>query len=135
MRAYRAMQWLLRVACQVFFRNVVVVGRDAIPGDGAVLFCGNHPGYIEAMYAAWIAGLAVVPINAKLHAREAQFILADSRTELYAAWLLSLRAARRIVAGDKAATETLFTRLSQRSKITYNEMRRQLEAEIAAREP
>ena len=51
---------------------------DARPGDRIGLFCGNHPGYIEAMYAAWIAGLAVVPINAKLHAREAQFILADS---------------------------------------------------------
>ena len=50
----------------------------AQPGDRIGLFASNHPAYVEALYAAWIAGLAVVPINAKLHAREAQFILGDS---------------------------------------------------------
>jgi 1-acyl-sn-glycerol-3-phosphate acyltransferase len=37
------LQWLLRVACKVFFRNIEVVGRAEVPRDGAVLFCGNHP--------------------------------------------------------------------------------------------
>ena len=30
------------------------------------------------LYAAWWAGLAVVPINAKLHPREVEFILGDA---------------------------------------------------------
>lgn len=42
MRAYRVLQWLLRVACQVFFRRVEVVGLGEVP-PGAVVFCGNHP--------------------------------------------------------------------------------------------
>ncbi|MEO8551686.1 MAG: acyl-CoA dehydrogenase family protein [Kofleriaceae bacterium] len=40
-----------------------------------------------------------------------QFALADSRTELDAAWLLSLRAARLLDAGDKAAAETSMAKL------------------------
>jgi long-chain acyl-CoA synthetase len=49
------------------------------PGDRIALYCANHSSYLEAMYAAWIAGAAVVPINAKLHARETKYILDDSR--------------------------------------------------------
>jgi long-chain acyl-CoA synthetase len=45
------------------------------PGDRIALFMRNHPAYLELFYAAWWAGLAVVPINAKLHPREAQWIL------------------------------------------------------------
>jgi long-chain acyl-CoA synthetase len=52
------------------------VGLDA--GDRVALFMGNCPEYLEALYGAWFAGLAVVPINAKLHPKEAQFILQDS---------------------------------------------------------
>jgi glycerol-3-phosphate O-acyltransferase / dihydroxyacetone phosphate acyltransferase len=42
-RVYRALRWLLQVACRVFFRRIEVVGRAGIPADGAVIFCGNHP--------------------------------------------------------------------------------------------
>ncbi len=48
------------------------------PGERVALFMANHPAYLELLYGAWWAGLAVVPINAKLHAREAAFILADA---------------------------------------------------------
>ena len=34
----------------------------------------NHPAYLELMYGCWWAGLVVVPVNAKLHPREAQWI-------------------------------------------------------------
>jgi long-chain acyl-CoA synthetase len=47
-------------------------------GDRVALFMGNQLAYLEVMYAAWWAGLAVVPINAKLHAKEVVFILADA---------------------------------------------------------
>ena len=47
-------------------------------GDRVGLFCSNHPAFFEASYAVWMAGAAVVPINAKLHPREAAYILDDS---------------------------------------------------------
>jgi alkylation response protein AidB-like acyl-CoA dehydrogenase len=40
-----------------------------------------------------------------------QFVLADCRTELDAAWLLTLRAARLLDSGDKAAAETSMAKL------------------------
>jgi long-chain acyl-CoA synthetase len=49
------------------------------PGDRVALFMRNHPAYLEAMYASWWAGLVVVPMNAKLHLREAQWILDHSQ--------------------------------------------------------
>lgn len=48
------------------------------PGARVGIYMTNHVGYLEVLYAAWWAGLAVVPINAKLHAREVEFILDDS---------------------------------------------------------
>ena len=48
-------------------------------GDRVAICMGNHVRYLEIIYAAWWAGLAVVPVNAKLHPREVEFILQDSR--------------------------------------------------------
>lgn len=45
------------------------------PGDRVAVFMRNHPAYLEVLYGAWWAGLAIVPINAKLHLREAKWIL------------------------------------------------------------
>jgi long-chain acyl-CoA synthetase len=57
--------------------------RDAglAPGDRIVLFMRNHPRYLEVMWAAWWAGLVVVPVNAKLHVKEVEWIIdnADAR--------------------------------------------------------
>lgn len=50
------------------------------PGDRIVLFMVNCPEYLEVLYGAWFAGLVAVPINAKLHAKEVEYILADSGT-------------------------------------------------------
>ncbi len=49
------------------------------PGDRVALFMHNHPRYLEVMFGAWWAGLAVVPINAKLHVREAQWIIDNAQ--------------------------------------------------------
>ena len=38
----------------------------------------NCPAYVELTWAAWWAGLALVPINAKLHAKEVEYILDHS---------------------------------------------------------
>ena len=49
------------------------------PGDRVALFMQNHPRYLEVMFGAWWAGLVVVPINAKLHVREAQWIVDNAQ--------------------------------------------------------
>ena len=49
------------------------------PGERVALYMRNHVAYLEVLYAAWWAGLVVVPINAKLHAREVAFILEDAQ--------------------------------------------------------
>ena len=48
------------------------------PGDRVALAMTNCPQYLEVRYAAWYAGLAAVPMNAKLHAREFAYMLSDS---------------------------------------------------------
>ena len=47
-------------------------------GDRVALFMTNNSTYLEILYAAWWAGLSVVPINCKLHSKEVEFILADA---------------------------------------------------------
>ncbi|MEO1330855.1 MAG: AMP-binding protein, partial [Pseudomonadota bacterium] len=41
------------------------------PGDPVAVFMTNRTEYLEALYGAWWAGAAAVPVNAKLHAKEA----------------------------------------------------------------
>ncbi|MGL6113142.1 MAG: AMP-binding protein [Rubrivivax sp.] len=53
-------------------------GLGLQPGERVALLMSNQPAYLEALYAALWAGLAVVPINAKLHPREVAFILGDA---------------------------------------------------------
>jgi long-chain acyl-CoA synthetase len=48
------------------------------PGDRVALFMTNCPEYVELLWGAWWGGLAVVPINAKLHPKEAEYILDHS---------------------------------------------------------
>ncbi len=48
------------------------------PGERVALFMLNSPAYLEVLYGAWWAGLAAVPINAKLHPREAAYIVENS---------------------------------------------------------
>ncbi|MBI3706873.1 MAG: AMP-binding protein [Proteobacteria bacterium] len=48
------------------------------PGDRVALIMKNCPTYVEALYGCWIAGLAAVPVNAKLHPKEIAYILDHS---------------------------------------------------------
>ncbi len=48
------------------------------PGERVAIAMANAPEYVEVLFAAWHAGLAAVPINARLHPREFAYILADS---------------------------------------------------------
>jgi long-chain acyl-CoA synthetase len=54
----------------------------AVPGDRVALFMANSAEYLELLFASWWAGLAAVPVNAKLHPRELAFILGHSGAKL-----------------------------------------------------
>lgn len=59
--------------------------RDAhgiMPGDRVALFMSNATSYLECAYGIWWAGAVAVPINAKLHAREALWIVENSGANL-----------------------------------------------------
>jgi long-chain acyl-CoA synthetase len=48
------------------------------PGDRVLLFMRNHPRYLELLWGAWWAGLVVVPVNARLHPAEVEWIIGDA---------------------------------------------------------
>ncbi|MEQ1881359.1 MAG: long-chain fatty acid--CoA ligase [Burkholderiales bacterium] len=48
------------------------------PGDRVAMAMSNCPQYLEVVYAVWYAGLVAVPMNAKLHPRELEYILENS---------------------------------------------------------
>ena len=48
------------------------------PGDRVVLFMRNHLRYLELLFGAWWAGLVAVPVNAKLHLKEVQWIVENA---------------------------------------------------------
>ncbi len=71
--------------------------QGVAPGDRVAIFMANVPDYLVVMWGCWYAGAAVVPINAKLHGREAAFILDDSGAKVVfatAAQAEALRAAK-----------------------------------------
>jgi long-chain acyl-CoA synthetase len=52
------------------------------PNDRVGLVMKNCPAYVELMFACWHAGLVAVPINAKLHPRELEYILGHAGARL-----------------------------------------------------
>ncbi|MBY6055726.1 class I adenylate-forming enzyme family protein [Leisingera daeponensis] len=94
-------EWLARMAAAEGARPALYLGREPVadyagfharaasvagwlqaqgitPGDRVGIFMKNCPDYLIALYAIWYAGAAAVPINAKLHGKEAEFILENS---------------------------------------------------------
>ncbi|MCO5145323.1 MAG: AMP-binding protein [Aquamicrobium sp.] len=58
-------------------------GRYGIgAGDRVAIFMRNRSDYLEALFGVLWLGATVVPINAKLAPKEAQFIVADSQARL-----------------------------------------------------
>jgi long-chain acyl-CoA synthetase len=53
-------------------------GFGLAPGDRVAILMRNRPEYLEALFAAWHAGLVAVPVNARLHRDEIAYILEDS---------------------------------------------------------
>lgn len=67
----------------VFFEQARAVAgwlqaQGVQPGDRVAIFMKNVPEYLVVFYGIWSLGAVVVPINAKLHGREAAYILEDA---------------------------------------------------------
>src|ERR1700754_1954857 len=52
------------------------------PGDRVAVFASNCTRYLECLYGIWWMGAAAIPINAKLHGREAAWICSDAGARL-----------------------------------------------------
>lgn len=71
-----------------FARRAAAVGAHlakrygVAPGDRVALFMTNCTAYFECLYGIWWIGAAAVPINAKLHGREAAWICENSGAKL-----------------------------------------------------
>ena len=52
------------------------------PGDRIALFLSNDVEYLPMLFGIWAAGAVAVPINAKLHEKEAAWIVTDSGAKL-----------------------------------------------------
>src|SRR3954462_15480503 len=61
-----------------------VLSRDygIEPADRVALFATNCTQYLECLYGIWWIGAAAIPINAKLHGREAAWICSDAGAKL-----------------------------------------------------
>jgi long-chain acyl-CoA synthetase len=71
---------VLLTYAQLVRRSAVIAGRlrqklALRQGDRAALVMSNAPAYVELLLAGWWAGLTMVPVNAKLHLRELEYIL------------------------------------------------------------
>jgi long-chain acyl-CoA synthetase len=59
-----------------------LTGQGVAPGNRVAIFMKNVPDYLAVLYGIWRSGAAAVPINAKLHGREAAFIIEDADAKL-----------------------------------------------------
>eukprot|EP00357_Protocruzia_adherens_P033072 CAMPEP_0115003976 /NCGR_PEP_ID=MMETSP0216-20121206/18932_1 /TAXON_ID=223996 /ORGANISM="Protocruzia adherens, Strain Boccale" /LENGTH=595 /DNA_ID=CAMNT_0002369885 /DNA_START=54 /DNA_END=1841 /DNA_ORIENTATION=- len=39
---YQIVHWFFRFVLNIFFRDITIIGKENIPKEGAVIFCGNH---------------------------------------------------------------------------------------------
>ena len=74
----RALQTYASLAERCGLLAAALANTGLRPGDCVAVISRNDPAYIEALFAIWWAGLIAVPINAKLHPRELEFVLSDS---------------------------------------------------------
>ncbi|MBE0615071.1 MAG: AMP-binding protein [Burkholderiales bacterium] len=63
-------------------RLAAALAQQLPANERVALVMKNCPQYVELLFACWHAGLCAVPINAKLHPRELEFILQNSGARL-----------------------------------------------------
>ncbi len=74
-------------------------------GDRVALFMDNRVEVFETMFACWVAGLCVVPINAKLHPREVAYIVTDCAARVVFTTAANVDDLRAHVAGASTTLE------------------------------
>ncbi|MCW9034117.1 MAG: AMP-binding protein [Rhodospirillales bacterium] len=73
---------------QTFAQRAAVIAGNLLDqyglfkGDRIAVIMKNCPEYLEALYGIWHAGLTAVPINAKLHTKEFEYILSHNGSKL-----------------------------------------------------
>lgn len=78
----------LHATYREFARRAASIGASLLgayglePGDRVAVVMHNQPEYLEALFGIWSAGLVAVPVNAKLHPREFEYIIDDSGARL-----------------------------------------------------
>jgi long-chain acyl-CoA synthetase len=70
------LQWAARAAGLA----TRLAAAGLVPGERVLLFLHNHPRYLELLWGCWWAGLVVVPVNAKLHPAEVEWIIEHAGT-------------------------------------------------------
>lgn len=71
-------QWTVRAAALALaFRDLGLK-----PGDRVLLFAQNHPRYLEVLMGCWWAGLVAIPVNARLHSKEVQWIIDNAKPRI-----------------------------------------------------
>ena len=70
-----------------FNRSAAAIGaalavRGIGPGSRVAVFMSNCTEYLETLYGIWYSGAAAVPINSKLHPKEAEWIIGNSEAAL-----------------------------------------------------
>ncbi len=81
-----------------------LAARGVAPGARVGIFMANHPDYLVAMYGTWIAGAVVVPVNARLHGREAAWILQNAGATLCLATGAQVTALTQALAEEESET-------------------------------
>ncbi|MFG2022251.1 class I adenylate-forming enzyme family protein [Streptomyces sp. NPDC048825] len=83
------------------------------PGERVAIVMNNRPEYLEVLFATWWAGLAVVPVNAKLHPREVAWIVQDAGARLvvtdeeHVAGVVGASAGKPLLVADSAEYDAL----------------------------
>ena len=72
-----------QITYRQFYERALAIGgnlraRGLMPGDRLAFCLANSPRILETIYGCFAAGLVVVPINARLHAREIAYIVSNS---------------------------------------------------------
>jgi long-chain acyl-CoA synthetase len=94
------------------------------PSDRVALFLANDIEYLPLLFGIWAAGAVAVPINCKLHAREATWIISDAGAKLCfadsaaQAALIKVPAEERITADCVTLSDEAFERLCTHRGIT-----------------
>ena len=81
-----------------------LVAQGVASGDRVAIFMKNCPDYLVAQQAIWWCGAAAVPINAKLHGREAAFIIENSGAAIDSCRLSISISSSSILAGKSSSS-------------------------------